>query len=118
MIDFRRAGPGTLPQLFASVEAILATEDSSTMLSEAVCARLPVVGVAPDRHAFKDEEAEYRTFLTGQDWCRCRALQALTPQSFLESLGDVRPLQENHLDRLAAALAERLPGLFVEPSVV
>lgn len=117
LIDFRHAGPGTLPELFGSVEVILATEDSSTMLSEAVCARLPVVGVAPQRHAFKDEEAEYRTFLTDQNWCRCMALAALTPETFLAALSHVRPLQENHLDRLAAALAERLPGLFAERGV-
>ena len=30
-IDFRSAGPGTLPQLFAAVDAIVCTEDSSTM---------------------------------------------------------------------------------------
>ena len=47
LIDFRTAGPGTLPRIFARAEAILCTEDSSTMLSEAVCARLPVVGVSP-----------------------------------------------------------------------
>lgn len=117
LIDFRCAGPGTLPQLFGAVDAILATEDSSTMLSEAVCARLPVVGVAPERHAFKDEEAEYRTFLDDQGWCRCMALAALTPQTFLAALGGVRPLQENHLDRLASGLAERLPGLFGDVGV-
>jgi uncharacterized protein len=46
-IDFRTAGPGTLPELFAKAEIIVCTEDSSTMVSEAVSARLPVVGVAP-----------------------------------------------------------------------
>ena len=112
VIDFRQAGPGTLPRLFGSVDAILATEDSSTMVSEAVCARLPVVSVAPEHHAFKDEEREYRALLTSQDWCRSVALDALTPETFLAALGATRPLAENHLDRLAAALAERLPELF------
>ena len=37
-----------------AVDAVLVTEDSSTMLSEAVCARLPVVGVSPADHDFKD----------------------------------------------------------------
>lgn len=84
------------------------------MLSEAVCARLPVVGVAPERHAFKDEEREYRSFLTGQDWCRSVRLDRLTPETFAAALGEVHPLAENHLDRLAAALVERLPHLFRE----
>lgn len=112
LIDFRTAGPGTLPRLFGGVEAILATEDSSTMLSEAVCARLPVVGVAPVKHDFKDEEREYRALLTAEGWCRSLPLAELTPETFLRSLAEVRPLAENHLDRLATALAERLPELF------
>ncbi len=46
-IDYRTAGPGTLPEIFGKAEVIVCTEDSSTMISEAVSARLPVVGVAP-----------------------------------------------------------------------
>jgi hypothetical protein len=116
LIDFRTAGPGTLAGLFAAVEAVLVTEDSSTMLSEAVCARLPVVGVAPAAHAFKDEEREYRAYLTSEGWVRSLPLAGLSPESFLAALGHVRPLRDNHLDRLADLIAERLPGLFKTPS--
>lgn len=112
MIDFRRAGPGTLPRLLGAVEAILATEDSSTMMSEAVCARLPVVGVAPEQHGFKDDEREYRTLMTNQGWCRSVPLMELTPARFLAALAEVRPLATNHLDLLATALEQRLPALF------
>lgn len=112
LIDFRVAGPGTLPRLFGAVEAILATEDSSTMLSEAVCARLPVVGVSPERHDFKEEEREYRALLIAEGWCRSLPLAALTPETFLAALAGVEPLAVNHLDRLADALAERLPRIF------
>ena len=55
-IDYRTQGPGTLPEVFGKAEVILCTEDSSTMISEAVSARLPVVGVAPRAHRFTDEE--------------------------------------------------------------
>ena len=112
LIDFRVQGPGTLPRLFAGVTAILCTEDSSTMLSEAVCARLPVVGVAPRQHDFKDEEREYRAFMRDQNWCRFVPLAELTPERFQSALAEVHPLTENHLDRLAAQIAERLPQLF------
>ena len=108
-IDFRTAGAGTLPQLFGAVDAVLCTEDSSTMLSEAVCARLPVVGVAPKDHGFKDDEREYRAFMRTQGWCRFLSLDALDAASFVRALGEVTPLEENHLDRLAQQLAERLP---------
>lgn len=112
MIDFRTAGPGTLPGVFSRADAILCTEDSSTMLSEAVCARLPVVGVSPVDHDFKDEEREYRAFMQKEGWCRFVPLTALTPASFVAALADVRPLAENHLDKLADELARRLPRLF------
>ncbi len=59
-IDYRTAGPGTLPEVFGKAEVIVCTEDSSTMISEAVSARLPVVGVAPKAHRFTDEEQIYR----------------------------------------------------------
>lgn len=111
-IDYRTAGPGTLPELLGAVEAVVCTEDSSTMLSEAVCARLPVVGVAPRAHAFKDEEREYREFMQAQGWCRSLGLGDLTPATFLAELGAVHPLRENHLDRLAAQIAEHLPHVF------
>lgn len=110
-IDFRTAGPGTLPRVFARAEAILCTEDSSTMMSEAVCACLPVVGVAPRQHSFKDEERAYRAFMRDSGWCRSLLLAELTPERFVAELASVRPLQENHLDRLAATLRERLPQL-------
>ena len=71
-IDYRTQGPGTLPEVFGKAEVILCTEDSSTMISEAVSARLPVVGVAPRAHRFTDEERSYREFLIAQ-WLVPRA---------------------------------------------
>src|SRR6185437_12631182 len=59
-IDYRTAGPGTLPEIFGKADVIVCTEDSSTMISEAVSARLPVVGAAPAAHRFTDEEQDYR----------------------------------------------------------
>jgi uncharacterized protein len=111
-IDYRTAGPGTLPEIFASAEVIVCTEDSSTMISEAVSARLPVVGVAPAAHRFTDEEAEYRAFLLGKNWCRVLPIAELTPEAFAIALAEIEPLQENPLDALAARLRERLPQLF------
>ena len=113
LIDFRTAGPGTLPRIFARAEAILCTEDSSTMLSEAVCARLPVVGVSPlAGMASRTRSGSIASSCAPNGWCRFLPLAELTPERFVEELGAVEPLTENHLDRLAAALRERLPQLF------
>ena len=111
-IDYRTAGPGTLPEIFGKAEVIVCTEDSSTMISEAVSARLPVVGVAPAAHRFTDEEQDYRSFLIRNDWCRVLPIAELTPATFAEALSEIEPLQENPLDALAAKLKERLPELF------
>jgi uncharacterized protein len=111
-IDFRTAGPGTLPEIFASAEVIVCTEDSSTMISEAVSARLPVVGVAPAAHRFTDEEAEYRSFLMRNGWCRVLPIAELSPDALAKALSETEPLQENPLDALAAKLKQRLPELF------
>jgi mitochondrial fission protein ELM1 len=111
-IDYRTAGPGTLPQVFAAAETIVCTEDSSTMISEAVSARLPVVGVAPAAHRFTDEEQNYRAFLVANNWCRVLPIAELTPNSFARALAEIEPIAENPLDALAAKLKQRLPRLF------
>jgi mitochondrial fission protein ELM1 len=112
LIDFRTAGAGTLPRLFASVDAVLVTEDSSTMMSEAVCARLPVVGTSPEHHGYKDDEREYRALMAREGWIASIPLAQLNPDSFMAALGRIIPLRFNHLDHLADELAARLPELF------
>jgi uncharacterized protein len=111
-IDFRTAGPGTLPEIFGNADVIVCTEDSSTMISEAVSARLPVIGVAPTAHRFTDEEQLYRDFLINNNWCRVLPIADLTPDTFAQALSEIEPLQENPLDALAAKLKQRLPQLF------
>lgn len=111
-IDYRTAGPGTLPEIFATAEIIVCTEDSSTMISEAVSARLPVIGVAPAAHRFTDEEQNYRAFLVRNDWCRVLPIAELTPASLAGALSEIEPIKENPLDALAAKLKDRLPELF------
>jgi mitochondrial fission protein ELM1 len=91
---------------------IVCTEDSSTMVSEAVSARLPVVGVAPEAHQFTDEESAYREFLVRNNWCRVLPIASLNPEAFAKALSEIEPIKENPLDALAARLKERLPALF------
>ncbi len=111
-IDYKLAGPGTLSKIFSKADAILCSEDSSTMISEAVWARLPVVGVSPAHHAFKSEERDYRLMLKHNDWCRFMPITRLSVERFGKILGEIEPLKENPLDRLANELRVRLPALF------
>lgn len=114
LIDYRTAGPGSLGRLFQRADAIVATTDSSTMISEAVSQRLPVVGVSPAAHSFKKDEAEYRALMLASDWCRFVPIAELTPERFRSALCEIKPMRENHLDRLADALVDRLPELAVD----
>jgi uncharacterized protein len=111
-IDVRAVGAGTLRGVFERAEAIVCTDDSSTMVSEAISALLPAVGVAPARHTFTEEERGYRDFLAANGWYRSLPIAELTTVRLLAALVQIRPLTENPLDRLAAILRERLPGLF------
>lgn len=111
-IDYRVAGPGTVGQILAAAQAILVTADSSTMITEAVGARLPVVGVTCDSGRMEEREAEYRVLLTRKGWYRSLSLSELQPEAFLEALAQVRPRTTSALDELAAALRQRLPELF------
>jgi uncharacterized protein len=111
-IDFRTAGPGTLAQIFADADAILCTDDSTSMLSEAIGACLPVVAVAPERCALEAREAEYRRLLAQRGWYRPLRLAELTPAAFLAALEEMTPRTASARDELAAAIGERLPKLF------
>ncbi len=113
-IDVRGAGSGTLAQVFEQAEMVLVTDDSSSMVSEAIWVRRPVLGVAPERCRFTPEEQGYRTFLAERGWYRSLPIAALTPDQVLATISEVVPLAENPLDRLAGLLSERLPQLFAE----
>ena len=111
-IDFKLAGPGTLSKIFSRADMIMCSEDSSTMVSEAVWARLPVIGVSPERHSFKLEEAEYRQMMRARNWCRFVPINALSVETFGAALGEITVLEENPLDQLARQLKTSLPKLF------
>ena len=111
-IDYRTAGPGTLPEDVRQGRSDRLHRDSSTMISEAVSARLPVVGVRRVPTASPTRSAAYRDFLVRNNWCRVLPIAALTPDTFARALAEIEPIEQNPLDALAAKLKERLPGLF------
>jgi mitochondrial fission protein ELM1 len=114
-IDYRAAGAGTLAQIFTAADAILCTNDSSSMLTEAVGACLPVVAVSPEAAALEPREAEYRRMLATRGWYRTLPLSRLTPETFLAALAEIEPRTTSQLDELAAAVSGRLPELFALP---
>ena len=115
LIDYRSAGPGTLGPLFRDAAAIVVTSDSSSMLSEAIWMRRPVLSVSPERADLPADELDYRRFLETSGWCAAMPIRELTPARFLQRLAAIKPLELNPLDDLAEKLARRLPGLLGKP---
>lgn len=111
-IDFHTAGAGTLAQILAPADAVLCTDDSTSMIADAVGACLPVVAVAPQAGAHEAREAEFRRHLADRGWYRALALARLTPATFLAALEEISPRATSARDELAAAIAGRLPELF------
>lgn len=111
-IDVRNTGPGTLGRVLERAQAIVCTDDSSTMISECISAGLAVIGVRPRRVAFTRDEQGYRRYLLDNAWYRSLAILELTPDRLLNEISLVQPLTENPLDWLAGIMRERLPELF------
>ncbi len=109
-IDVRSAGTGTLGELLAASELVAVTADSSSMLSEAVWSRRPVLALAPAVHEMTPMEAAYRAWLEGDARCRTLPLATATPARMIEAAAGIVPLPGNPLDDLASLLAAKLPG--------
>ena len=103
-IDVRAPGSGPLADVLTVVDAVICTDDSSSMISECIWARLPVVGVTPLQFHHTRDESEYREWLATSGWCRTLPIADLTTQRLLATLADIEPLRDNPLDALAARL--------------
>jgi hypothetical protein len=111
LTDYRTAGPVGINELLVRADAILCTDDSTTMISEAVAAHLPLVAVRPAIGALEPREKEYRQFLADSGWYRSLRLADLSPDSFLRAAAEIVPRTRNQLDDLAEAIKGRLPDL-------
>lgn len=110
-IDVRNPGSGTLESLFAAAEALVVTADSSSMISEGVWIRRPVIALAPRGGVLTPDEHGYRKWLEDSGWLRTIPLDELTPLRLATAMAAVVPLAHNPLDELAGILAQRLPAL-------
>lgn len=112
LVDVRTNGPGTLGRILARAEAIVCTDDSSSMISECIGARLPVLGVRPHHQRLSAEEQGYRQYLAANGWYRSLAIADLSPDRFTHELSAVHPPREDPLERLVVILRKQLPALF------
>lgn len=98
VIDFRSAGPGSIEAAF-DCDLILTTSDSMSMTTEAALSRRPAVALTPEAvRPNKDDEAV--AGLAAAGWLAVLPLADASPDSLAAAATALRPLQENHLDRL------------------
>ena len=110
-IDFRTAGPGTLERILAAADAVICTDDSTTMIAETVGACMPLVAVTPQSSKLEPREAEFRKHLATHGWYRQLPIASLTAESLLAALEEITPRTTSARDELAAAIAARLPAI-------
>jgi mitochondrial fission protein ELM1 len=111
LLDVDGPAAQSLPELLAKVSGIVCTADSSSMISEAIWARKPVVAVEPAKFALTHNEQDYRNWLTHNGWATSKPIAGLTPQKLAAAIAELQPNQRNPLDDLADLLQANLPSL-------
>ena len=102
-IDHRQAGTGSIAEGYAA-DAIFATADSMSMITEGVAARRPVIVLKPAvTKPFRDNEAV--DALAADNRLAVFPVRETTPEQIAAKLESLTPMTENHLDRLADIVA-------------
>ncbi len=114
LTDVDGPAASSLPDLFAKVSGIVCTADSSSMISEAIWARKPVVAIEPDKFTLTRNEQDYRNWLARNGWSASTRLTGLKPEKLSALLAELAPSTHNPLDDLAELLEKHLPPLIAE----
>lgn len=111
LIDVVQPDAPSLADLLANVDGVVCTADSSSMISEVIWARRPLICIEPRVFSITPNEAAYRAWLMQEGWARAAGLHSMVSGSLLDLLGQVSPRTENSLDALADLLDQRLHAL-------
>ncbi len=102
----------TLADILGASDAVLVTDESSSMVSDGVAAGRPVLGLAPAQHALTGDERDYRHYLNQSGCYTTASLESVTADSALAALALLTPMTTDPGLTLAALLRDRLPSLF------
>lgn len=91
-----------------SAAQIFVTQDSSSMISEAVVSRRPVISIRPKKHNTSSKDLEYLNELITANLVKSIPITSLNNNEITRALKSIQPMKENHLDALAAQLKAKL----------
>lgn len=109
-VDWRRAGSGSLEAFFAA-DALIVTEDSVSMMSEAVAAQRPVIAFRP-RNFEPTLVDDIVGTLVESGAMAVMAIAGARADGLIDHLLRLTPVATDHREVIAAVLRERLPALF------
>ena len=110
LYDFRDTGSGVASDIIQKSDAVVVTEDSTSMISEGVAAGLPVVSLSVDGGKKSSDEA-YIDLMRSRNWYRTIDMVSATEKDILEELELCTPTTVSHLDILADRLFKQIPEL-------
>lgn len=111
-LDVRTPNTAALTNLLIGCDAVIVTDDSSSMISEVVAAGLPVLGASPAWQTLTINEYGYRQSLMAPGWYRSVPLADLSPERMALELSHVTPLATDPSEELAALITSHIPRLF------
>lgn len=110
-IDVRQPDAARFFSLLADADALLVTADSSSMVSEAVFARRPIVALAPRGSRLTADETQYRAALVERNLTKTCTLGTAAAADVVSVLAGLTPYTGNPLDDLATLIFTKLPAL-------
>ena len=113
LIDFRTSGPNSAHPVF-SCDAILVTADSSSMATEAIAARRPVIVLQSETPAQTADLAELER-QQSENRLAILPLKSARAATIINAARTLEPLKLNHLDVLGATILEDLNWPFGTP---
>lgn len=111
-LDVRQPAAASLAGVLAEAGSVVVTADSSSMISEAIWARRPVVAVMPHGGTFTSDEGAYRTWLAEQGWAATIGSATLTLDTLDRITAQLIPRADNPQAALADLIAKHMPNLF------
>jgi len=110
MLDYRQTGAGGVAEMLAEIDCAVITDDSVSMISEAIAARLPVISLTAGETG-KLSDQHYLDLLQQRRWYCPLPISHLSDDAAVTSAKFCSPMTENHVDVLAQRLFAQIPEL-------